>query len=445
MRIIIAGAGQVGTHLAKMLSSEDEDILVLDKSAEKLDMLDANYNLMTHRGSPISFDAQRESGVEDCDLFIAVTPSETDNILSCQIAKALGAKHTVGRIDNYEFLRPGKRPFFESRGVDSLIYPEYLAAREIVIALERAWARQWFELHDGHLILIGVKVGAKAPITGMRLRDLTSTNHFLHVSAIKRCHETIIPRGDDLVEDGDIVYFTTTRPHVDTIRTMCGKGDKGVRRVMIMGGSRIAIRFADMAHDRFRIKIIEVDRAKCEKLSEKCPPDVRIVHGDARDIDTLREEGVQEMDAFIALTDSSETNILGCLSAKELGIYKTVAEVEDIQFISQAENLNIGTIINKKLIASSKIFQILLDTDTDTSKCLALADAEVAELEVHEGSKVTQAPVYKLKLPRNITLAGLIRNGEGSLISGNTQLRPGDHVLVFTLGGSLQKLDKLFN
>lgn len=443
MKIIIAGAGEVGTHLAKMLSSEDQDIMVIDKDAAKLEFLDANYNLMTHKGSPISFDAQHESGVDDCDLFIAVTPSETENILACQIAKKLGAGRTVARIDNYEYLRDANRPFFDDRGVDFLIYPELLAAREIMTALERSWARHWFELHDGQLILIGVKIRDNAPVVGKKLRELTSSNHNVHVAAIKRNHETIIPRGDDDIETGDILYFTTTKEHVADIREVCGKKDTTIRRVLIMGGSRIAMRFANLADDRFKIKLIEIDRKRCDKVAEKCD-NIRVVYGDARDIDTLRDQGIQDFDAFVALTDSSEANILTCLSAKELGVEKTVAEVEDIQFISQAENLNIGTIINKKLIASSKIFQILLDADTDSSKCLALADAEVAELEVHEGARVVGTPVYKLKLPRDITFAGMIRDGKGMLISGQTQLQPGDHVLVFTLGGAIHKLDKLF-
>lgn len=443
MKIIIAGAGEVGTHLAKMLSSEDQDIMVIDKDAAKLEILDANYNLMTHKGSPISFDAQRESGVVGCDLFIAVTPSETENILACQIAKKLGAGRTVARIDNYEYLREKNRGFFDDRGVDFLIYPELLAAHEIMTALERSWARHWFELHDGQLILIGVKIRDNAPLTGKKLRDMTGSIHNVHVAAIKRNHETIIPRGDDDIEAGDIIYFTTTKDHVKDIREMCGKKDSVIRRVLVMGGSRIAMRFANLAVDKFKIKVIEIDRQRCDKVAEKCE-NVRVVYGDARDIDTLRDQGIQDFDAFVALTDSSEANILTCLSAKELGVEKTIAEVEDIQFISQAENLNIGTIINKKLIASSKIFQILLDADTDTAKCLALADAEVAELEVHKGAKVVDTPVYKLKLPRDITFAGMIRDGRGMLISGQTELQPGDHVLVFTLGGAIHKLDKLF-
>lgn len=211
-----------------------------------------------------------------------------------------------------------------------------------------------------------------------------------------------------------------------------------------MGGSRIAIRFANLAGDEFKIKIIDNDRDKCRKLAEKCP-DAEIIYGDARDNEVLRDEGIDDVDAFVALTDSSETNILGCMTSREMGAWKTIAEVENIQFISEAEGLNIGTIINKKLLASSKIFQLLLDADSASSKCLALADAEVAEIEAKPKSKITRGPVKDLKLFRDMTIAGLIRDGHGMLVDGNTVIEPGDHVVVFCLSGAIHKVEKLFN
>lgn len=443
MRIIIAGSGEVGTHLAKLLSKEDQDIMVIDKNAERLAMLDANYNLMTHKGSPISFDGLKEAGAERCDLFIAVTPWETTNVTACSIAKSIGAKRTVARIDNYEYMRSVNRCFFSGIGVDELIYPEYLAALEIRTALERSWVRHWVELHDGRLIMVGVKINGCAQLVDMQLKELAKVHHHFHIAAIKRRHETIIPRGDDRICDGDIVYFITTKEHVDNIRRMCGKVDETIRRVMIMGGSRIAIRLAHLAGEDYRITIMDVDRDVCRRIADKCPH-ATVINGDARDIETLRSEGVADMDAFIALTDSSESNILSCLTAKEFGVKKTVAEVENIQLISEAENLNIGTIINKKLLASSKIFQLLIDADTENAKCLALADAEVAEIEVREGSRISKAPVKDLKISRDITLAGMVRDGKGMLITGATHLHPGDFVLVFSLSGAINKLEKLF-
>lgn len=443
MKIVIAGAGEVGSHLARLLSREKQDVMLIDNNAERLAVLDSDNNLMTLKGRPISFKTQRTAGVNRCDLFIAVTPDETQNILACSIAKSLGAEKTLARIDNYEFLNNDNRDYFTRLGVNSLIYPEYLAAYEIITALHRNWVRHWFEIHDGKLIIVGVKIRDNARIIGMHLKEFAMVEHNFHVAAIKRRHETIIPRGDDRILSNDILYFATTHEHVNELIDLCGKKQHRIKRVLVMGGSRIAVCLSALAGNEFKIKLIESDMSKCRLLPESCP-ECEIIHGDARDIDTLREEGITDTDAFVALSDSSETNILTCLTAKELGVHKTIAEVEDLQFISEAENLNIGTIINKKLIASSKIFQILLDTDTGSSKCLALADAEVAEIEVKPKSKVTKGAVRTLDLPYGMTIAGLIRDGEGRLVTGNTMLMPGDHVVVFCLGGALHKIEKLF-
>ncbi|MBQ9076624.1 MAG: Trk system potassium transporter TrkA [Muribaculaceae bacterium] len=443
MKIVIVGAGEVGSHLAKLLSREEQDIILVDSDAEKLAGIDANYNLMTLCGSPTSFTSLRDAGVEQCDLFIAVTPFETNNVTACAMAKSLGAQKTVARIDNYEFMQDESREFFTGLGVDYLIYPEYLAAQEIVTALKRSWVRHWFELHDGEIILVGVKLRDNARLIGMQLKELAASLPF-HISAIKRNHETIIPRGDDRIQVNDILYFTTTRDNVDELLEICGKKHQNIRKVLILGGSRIAIRLAAIAGDSLKIKIIDNNMEVCRSLPEQCP-NCEIVYGDARDIDVLKEEGISDMDAFIALSDSSETNILACLTAKEFGVGKSIAEVENIQFISQAEGLNIGTIINKKLLASSKIFQLLLDADVTTSKCHALADAEVAEIEVKPKSKITKALVKDLHLSRDMTIAGLIRDGKGMLVNGNTLIQAGDHVVVFCLSGAIHKVEKLFN
>ena len=444
MKIAIAGAGQVGSHLAKLLSKEEQDIVLVDNDTTRLSALDSNYNLMTLRGSATSFKTLKQAGVDNCDLFIAVTPHETRNVTACAIAKNLGAQRTVARIDNYEFLDSCNRDFFTNMGVDALIYPEYLAAQEIITALNRSWARHWFELHNGELILVGIKLRDNARIIGMQLKDFAKIEHNFHVSAIKRRHDTIIPRGDDFICANDILYFTTTHEHVNELIDLCGKVDHKIRKVLIMGGSRIAVRFASLAESKFKIKIIDNDKDVCMRLPEQ-GPDCEIIHGDARDIDILSDEGIEDMDAFIALSDSSETNILACLTAKEFHVGKTIAEVEDIQFISEAEGLNIGTIITKKLLASSKIFQMMLDADASSSKCHALADAEVAEIEVKPNSKITKGPVKSLNLTREMTIAGLIRNGKGMLVSGDTVIQAGDHVVVFCLAGAIHKIERLFN
>ncbi|MCH5327077.1 MAG: NAD-binding protein, partial [Duncaniella sp.] len=297
MRIVIAGCGDVGSHLAKLLSREQQDITVIDEDSDKLAVLDSNYNLLTVQGRTTSFKAQRSAGVERCDLFIAVSPYETQNVVSCAIAKSLGAAKTVARVDNYEFKDPVNRDFFAAIGADDVIYPEYLAALEILTALSHNWARHWFELHEGELILVGVKLRDEAPLVGKRLRDLGYASHDFHVAAIKRHSETIIPGGNDRLEINDIVYFMTTYDHVDTLVEQCGKVKRNIKDVIIMGGSRIAIQLCRMGGDKYRFKIIDPDREKCLRLSEKCA-DALIINADARDTDTLRDAGISDADAF---------------------------------------------------------------------------------------------------------------------------------------------------
>lgn len=445
MRIVIAGAGEVGSHLAKLLSNEEQEIVIIDSDQSRLQLLDSKYNLLTVTGYPASFKALRHADTAHCDLFIAVMPSEANNIVACSIAKQMGAKCTVARIENYDYMAPDNIDNVRQLGVDHLIYPEYLAAQQIVTSLRRTWVRQWYEILNGEIIVVGVRIGEQAKMCGMQLKDFAFQHRNFHVSAIRRGHETLIPRGDDRMMANDILYITTKRDNVEDLLELTGKIEHQIRRVLIMGGSKIAIRVMDIAGDEFKFTIVDKNRSVCDKLAHKCPDADEIFCGDARDMDILADIGVENFDAFIALSESSETNILACLTAKEIGMKKTVAEVEDIQFINQAERLNIGTTINKKLLASSRIFQLLLDSDSSTSKCLALTDAEVAEMEVKAGSRITRALVKDLKLSHDITLAGLIRDGKGMLVTGMTQICPGDHVVVFCLSGAIHKAEKLFN
>lgn len=445
MKIIIAGAGAVGTHLAKLLSGENQDIILIDEDPEKLGRMSSSLDMMTVNYSPTSINGLKEAGVPGADLFIAVTPDESRNMTACMIANNLGAKKTVARINNYEYLLPKQKEFFQGLGVDSLIYPEMLAAKEIVDAVRMSWIKQWWEFAGGALIMIGVKMREPAEILNVPLHELGGKDIPFHVVAIKRGNETIIPRGDDFVKLNDIVYFTTTKKYIPYIRKITGREHEAdVRSVMIMGGGRIAVRTAQYLPEYMNVKIIEIDEARCNKLTEIVDDDVMVINGDGRDMELLIEEGIRNTEAFVALTGNAETNILACLAAKRAGISKTVAEVENIDYIGMAESLDIGTVINKKYIAASHIYQMMLKADVSNVKCLTFANADVAEFIVKEDSRITKAQIKDMGLPKGATIGGLIRNGEGILVTGNTTIQKDDHVVVFCLGSMIKKLEKFF-
>ncbi len=445
MKIIIAGAGAVGTHLAKMLSDEHHDIVLMDPEEERLSSLDSNFDLMTIAARPTSINSLKDAGVPHADLFIAVTPEESTNITSCMLAHSLGAKKTVARIDNYEYLQPKNKEFFQNLGIDSLIYPEMLAAKEIADGLHLSWIRQWWEFSGGALVMLGVKLREDALILNTPIFQLKKEQPY-HIVAIKRMGETIIPGGSDELHANDIVYFMTSKRSLAYIRKITGKEEYGtIHNVMIMGGSRIAMRATQLVSDDMSVKIIDSDLNRCHWITDMVDDKVMVINGDGRDFELLNDEGISEVDAFVALTDNSETNILACLAAKRMGVVKTIAEVENIDYIGMAESLDIGAIINKKKIAASYIYQLLLDADVSNVKCLTFANADVAEFVVKENARVTRVPVKDISLPKGTTIGGLVRGDEGILVTGNTQIQAGDHVVVFCLASMIKRIEKYFN
>ena len=445
MKIIIAGAGEVGTHLAKMLSQEKQDIVLMDPNEERLNFSNSTMEILPIVGDPTSLRQLEEAGVKAVDLFISVTPEETTNITACVLAHSLGARRTFARINNYEYLLPKNKELFDRLGIDTMIYPEMLAAKEIVTAVRRPWTRQYWELFGGALILIGVKVRENSELVNKRLLDLPSENKLYHIVAIKRKNQTLIPRGNDTIEAGDILFFTTVKEHIEEVRLQAGKTDPEVKKVIIMGGSRIALRACQYLPSHIRIKVIEKNKEKSHRIAETVPGNVLVINGDGRDTELLMQEGIKDAQAFIALTENSSTNILACLVAKRFGVFKTIAQIEDMDYIPLAENMDIGSVINKKLIAASHIYQFLLDADVSNVKSLTFADADVAELVARPDSKVTRKPVKELRLPHGMTLGGLIRDGKPMMINGNTHIQAYDHVVVFCLGSAIRKLEDYFN
>lgn len=448
MKIVIAGAGAVGTHLAKLLSNENQDIIVIDENPDKTEALSeaGNYDLLTLNVSPTSIAGMKEAGVPHADLFIAVTPEETRNITCCMLAHNLGAKKTVARVDNAEYMQPHHQEFFRSMGIDSLIYPEQLAAQDIVEGLKRSWARQYWEVHNGALIMLGIKLRETAKILNKPLMELCPPGSSYHVVAIKRGEETLIPNGRTALLLGDIAYFMSTKKYIPYIRELVGKEDYAdVQNVLVIGGGRTTFHVANMKPDYMTMKVIEQNEERCNRLNDLLEnDDIMIIQGDGRDTSLLLDEGIKESQAFCALTPETETNILSCLAAKRMGVRKTVALCENMDYVDMAEKLDIGTIINKKTIAASHIYQMMLDADVTNVKCLNIANADVAEFVAAEGSPITEKPIRHIRLPEGVTIGGLVRNEVGMPVSGGTQVQPGDSVVVFCRNQLIKKIDPLF-
>mgnify|MGYP000849929997 CR=1 FL=1 len=446
MKIIIAGAGAVGTHLAKLLSRENHDITLMDESPEKLEDISSNLDILTLPLPPSSISALQEAEVGNADLFIGVTPDEAHNMTACMLASKLGAKKTVARVDNFEYTLPQHREFFKTVGIGSIIYPEMLAGQEILHNIKRSWIRQWWEVQDGALILLGVKVRSNAQILDQPLKNLCGPESPYHIVAVKRGDDTVIPHGGDCLRALDVVYFMTTPKYVNYIRDIAGKEEyPDVSNVFIMGGGSTAVHLANAMPDYMHAKIIEADAHRAQRLNEVVTNrHAMIIHGDGRDLSLLEEEGIRKAQAFCALTENSETNILACLTAKRLGVRKTVAMVENIDYVSMAESLDIGTIINKKAIAASHIYQIMLDAEVMNMRFIMSANADVVEFVAQEGSRVTKKPVKDLGLPKEATIGGLVRGDEGMLVSGHTQIQAGDIVMVFCHNINLKTIERLF-
>jgi len=442
MRILIAGAGEVGRHLAKLLAREDHNITLMDADSSRLQDLDM-YDFMTREGNPTSIHDLKDCGVGRVDLFIAVTPYESINMTACMIADNLGAAKTLARIDNYEYLLPKNKEFFASLGVDYLIYPEVLASQGIVESLRKNWMRQYLPFCDGEMILLSVKVRSNSEIINKQFISGYFNHDKYRIVAIKRGNRTILPKGHDQILSGDIVFFITNEENLDFVRRQAGKEDYNIKEVIIAGGTKIAQKVVQTLPSHYNVKIIEPDRELCIALSDKLP-NTLIINSDCRDVSVLEYEGIDTADAFVAVMPNSEANLLTCMVAKRYGVKKTIAEVENIDYFNLAESMDISAIVNKKTIAASYIHQITLNLDVLNIRTLYSIDAEVVELIAREGSKVTRDIVRNLRLPDNVNIGGIIRNGRGSIVNGNTHIMPNDYVIVFCKGNTTKKLEALF-
>ncbi len=444
MRIVVAGAGEVGTHLAKMLSRENHEIVIIDSSEERLKNLSASYDLMTLEGNVTSKRLLLEAGTDNADMFIAVTPWDDTNIVSAIMAKKLGAKLTIVRIGNSEPLNKENRDIFTGLGIDSMVYPEKIAAREVTNILHQSGVTNLVDFSGGKLSLLTVRMNKNAPIVNKTPGEAGDIYHMEYRAvAIVRNGKTIIPHGNVTYEPDDTVYVVTNHAGIKNILKHSGGSLEEMRQVMILGGSHIGRLIAKELGKGYSVKIFEADRDEAYRLSDSLN-NALVINGDGTDVDLLMEEGLRTTDAFIAVTGDSEANILSCLLAKSEGVRHTIAEIENLDYINLAERMGIDTIINKKLIAAGHIYRYTLSGTVSMIKYLAATEAEVLEYVVSPKSKIIQKPLCEVNFPKDAIIGGLIRGKAGYVATGDTTIQPGDHVVVFSMPSAIHEVSAFF-
>ncbi|HRY97544.1 MAG TPA: Trk system potassium transporter TrkA [Bacteroidales bacterium] len=445
MNIVIAGDGEVGFHLAKMLSGESHNITIVDPHKELLRLVESHSDLLTITGDSTSVGILESARVNRADLLLAVVHDEHTNLLTCILGKRLGAKRTIARINNTEYLEDEYTAFFRSIGVDELVCPERIAAQEIIKLLRQAAATEIFDFSGGNLQLFLIKLDENSLVIGKTLDEIAQENANLEFRAvaIHRQGDTIIPKGNDGFRVNDLAYVITKPDGIDELLRLGGKTRVDIRNIMIIGGGRIGRKLALALEDEMNIKLIEMDKERCNVLADVLN-DTLIINGDARDFELLEDEGIRNMDAFIAVTNDSETNIFTCLLAKKLGVKRVIPLVENIDYIDISQNIGIETIINKKLITASHIARFTMSAEVASIKCLHGIDAEVLEFVVKAGSSVTQSPIRDIRMPRGAIIGGIIRDEESHIAVGKFQIKEGDKVVVFALPEAIAKVQRLF-
>ena len=446
MKIVIAGAGEMGSHLARMLSGNGHDITIIDSDQKLLSEVGSLADVITVEGDSTTFAVLRKASVRKCDLFIAVNHEENDNVVAAMLAKKLGARKSIARIDNNEYLEPNNKEMFINMGIDYLFYPEKVAAREVINLLGHTSTTEYVDFSGGKLSLVVFKLDSSSPLIGRTLIEVTADREALpyRTVAISRDGDTIIPRGSDQFQEGDTVYVIANQNDVKSLMVFSGKPNIEVNNIMILGGSRIGVRIATELQDEANVKLVEYNPDKAYKLTETLEKTL-IISDDGRNIDSMIEEGLSNMDAFVAVTGRSETNILAAMVAKRLGVKKVIAEVENLNFINLAESMGIDTIINKKLITASNIFRFTMNTDVQAIKCLTGCDAEVLEFIAKPNSPATKGQIRELDFPHDAVIGGIVRGDRSYIATGSMEINAFDRVVVFALPSAIARIGRFFS
>jgi trk system potassium uptake protein TrkA len=446
MRIVIAGAGEVGFHLAKMMSNEAQNIYIIDDNEDRLNYVQSHIDVFGVHGNAKDINILKEVKVDNCDLLIAATSSEETNLLVCINGKRLGAKRTIARISNYAGIGSEMRQLYEELGVDDIISPVELASKEIERLIRQSAFTNDYEFEGGKLTVFGITISSESPLKDKPITDTQhlNPNRSFKPIALLRNDETIMVQADTKLLENDIVYFISTPESISEITKICGQECFEIKNIMILGGSRIGVLTAELLEKKYNVILIEKDKKKAGQIAEHLKKTL-VINTDGTDVQALEEENIEDMDAFISVTGNSETNIISSLVAKSHGVRKTIAGVENIDYINLSHNIGIDTLINKKIIAANNIFKFIRKGEVKAIANLHGVDGEIIEFNVKSGTKITSKPLRELKIPKSANIAGVIRGNEGFIPFGGFQMQEGDKAVVFTHTDSIHEVEMLFH
>ncbi len=446
MKIIIAGDGEVGHYLAQALSKGDHLITMLTRDEDLLQSIEAHEDVLAVEGDSTSISVLKSANIKKTDLLISVLHDEKINIITALLGKKLGAKKVVARVNNMEYLSNQNQAMFYDMGIDALVCPEDIAAKEVIDLLKQTAATEIFDFSEGKLSLFMIKLDENATVVNKTLNEIANEYPDLHFRAVAlhRDGETIIPKGDDIFRAKDMSYVITKPEGLDALLKLGGKKKIDIRNVMIIGGGRVGRTVARILEHKMNIKILEKDKNKAFQLTNLLDTAL-VINGDARNIQTLEDEDIVGMDAFVALTNNSETNILSCLHARKFGVKRTIALVENIDYIDLAQNVGIDTIVCKKLSTASNIIRYTIAAEVTSIKCLSGINAEVLEFVAKPHSPVTKKPIRDLNFPKGAIIGGIVRGKDSYIAVGDFLIRENDKVVVFSLPQAIHKAGDFFN
>lgn len=445
MKIVIAGAGATGFYLAKLLAKEDKYITLIDESEEILSRASEELDILTIKGDTASFEVLERAEVSKAKLFVAVTSTETSNLLACILAKQLGAKTTIARVQSMDLLEKKNQDKFKQLGVDVVISPYKIAAMEIERLLQRASFTDIFPFENGKISILGFFVGSHSPLIDQSIEKVNkySDEFVLRGVALLRNEKTSIPNGQTIIKKGDYLYISTPNEGIEIAKQLVGKQVKPIKTVMIIGDTTLALRTAAILEKRYRVKLV----VKSEEVGKEflnVLHNTLIINADPGNTDTLKEEGLAQTDAFISLTENSETNIIACLMARENGVYKTISLVDNNNYIHLSQHIGIDTIISTKIAAAHDIFRFVRQGKVEMIGGLHGVDAEIIEFVMHKKCGLINQPLKEMNLPKDSIIAGVIRGTRSFVPNGESHLQMKDKVIVLALPEVIPTIEKIF-